>query len=136
MYLHEIFRAGQTALGHLNRLSRPWLTAFPAVLVAVALVRGSAWGAEPDAQARVILGTRCSACHRVPGVPAALGDVGPSLKGIASRPKIAGKLPNNRVNMIRWLMHPKQAVPGTRMPDQGLTQDQASAIAVYLAGLK
>jgi cytochrome c1 len=34
--------------------------------------------------------------------------------------------------MVRWLMHPQQVLPGTQMPDLGLTDDQARKIAAYL----
>ena len=61
--------------------------------------------------------------------------VGPSLRGIAKQQMIAGRLPNTRENMVRWLMHPQQIDPGNAMPDMGLTSDQARRIAGYLETL-
>jgi cytochrome c2 len=84
------------------------------------------------AQAKALIAAQCAACHRVPGVAGATGDVGPSLQGIARQQIIAGKLPNTGANMIRWLMHPQQVVPGNAMPEMGLTQAQARQIAAYL----
>jgi cytochrome c2 len=88
--------------------------------------------ADKFAEAKTIIGRQCAACHRVPGVPGAVGNVGPSLQGIARRQIVAGKLPNSPANMVRWLMHPQQVSPGTAMPELGLTEDQAGKIAAYL----
>ena len=100
-----------------------------------ALLPATAFAAAPADEAKAIIAQQCSACHRVPGVPGAVGDVGPSLAGIARQQVIAGKLPNNPANMVRWLMHPQKEVPGTAMPEMGLSEDQAKKIAAYLATL-
>jgi len=92
----------------------------------------AAQAAEKYADAKHIIAAQCAACHTVPGVPGANGAVGPSLKGIANRQIIAGKLSNNPANLVRWLMHPQQIVPGNAMPEMGLTEDQARKIAAYL----
>lgn len=84
------------------------------------------------AEAKQIIAAQCAACHTVPGVAGAVGTVGPSLKGIARQQIIAGKLPNSRANMMRWLMHPQQVAPGNAMPEMGLTPDQARKVAAYL----
>ena len=94
-----------------------------------------AQAADPFAEAKSTMSAQCSACHTIPGVAGAYGDIGPSLKGIAKHPQIAGKLANNNANMVRWLMHPQQVSPGTAMPEIGLTAAQASKIAAYLATL-
>jgi cytochrome c len=99
------------------------------------LIPFAAQAADPFAQAKGVMSAQCSSCHVIPGVPGAYGDIGPSLKGVARRPLIAGKLPNNGPNMVRWLMHPQQVSPGTSMPELGLTSDQAGKIAAYLATL-
>lgn len=103
-----------------------------ALILTLFLMPAMAQAADPHAAAKALIATQCSACHRVPGVPEAVGDMGPSLKGIAKQPLIAGNLPNNQANMIRWLMHPQQVSPGSAMPDLGLTEDQARALTAYL----
>ena len=92
--------------------------------------------ADPYAAAKTLMAAQCSSCHTIPGVAGAFGDMGPSLKGMATRKQIAAKLPNTPANMVRWLMHPQQVSPGTAMPELGLTQPQAKGIADYLATLK
>ena len=87
---------------------------------------------DPHAEAKALIGAQCAACHIVPGVSGAVGNVGPSLKGIARQQIIAGKLPNNPPNMVRWLMHPQQVWKGNAMPEMGLTENQARKIAAYL----
>jgi len=102
------------------------------LIALLAFVPLAAQAADPDAEAKGIMAGQCSSCHTIPGVPGAFGDIGPSLKGMAARPTIAAKLPNNDANMVRWLMHPQQVLPGTQMPDLGLTDAQARKIAAYL----
>ncbi len=74
----------------------------------------------------------CGACHNIPGIPGAVGEVGPSLAAIATRSEIAGVLVNDPQNLTRWLRHPQQVVPGNGMPDQGITDREARDIAAYL----
>jgi cytochrome c2 len=95
----------------------------------------AAQAADPYAEAKSVMSAQCATCHTIPGVEGAFGDVGPSLKGIAKHPQIAGKLPNNQDNMVKWLMHPQQVSPGAGMPELGLTEAQAGKIAAYLATL-
>jgi cytochrome c1 len=98
------------------------------LLAALAACHG---GGNHDA-AKALIASNCAACHTVPGVPSAVGKVGPSLAGIAVRQVIAGKFANNKPTLVRWIMHPQQMVPGTAMPEMGLTQAQAMQIADYL----
>lgn len=74
----------------------------------------------------------CGACHKIPGIHGAVGEVGPSLAGIATRSEIAGVLVNDPQNLTRWLRHPQEVVPGNGMPDQGITDREARDIAAYL----
>ena len=105
------------------------------LILMLSAVPAVAQAADPHAEAKGLIAAQCTACHTIPGIPGAVGMVGPSLEGIARQQIIAGVLPNNPANMIRWLMHPQQVVPGNAMPEMGLTQDQARKIATYLSTL-
>jgi cytochrome c len=74
----------------------------------------------------------CGTCHSIPGVRGADGSVGPPLDHFGRRGYIAGELPNNGPNLIRWIQHPQQVEPGTAMPDAGVTDVDARNIAAYL----
>ena len=89
-------------------------------------------GSGPHAEAKQIIAARCGMCHKVPGVPAAMGNVGPPLAGIGTRQVIAGRFPNSRDNLLKWVSHAPQMKPGTVMPDTGLTPDQAAKVVDYL----
>ena len=89
----------------------------------------------PHAEAKALIASQCAACHIVPGVRTAVGRTGPTLDGIAKRQLIAGRFPNNRDVLVRWLMHPQAMVPGTAMPEVGLNETQAIAVAKYLETL-
>jgi cytochrome c len=78
----------------------------------------------------------CGACHTIPGVTAAHGNVGPPLTGIADRSFIAGKLRNQPDNMILWIMNPQSVWPGNAMPNMNVTDADARNIAAYLYTLK
>ena len=78
----------------------------------------------------------CTACHRIPGIVGPKSHTGPPLEAIGSRKYIAGILPNNFDNLVRWLRQPQSVDPQTAMPDTGLTEADARDIAAYLARLK
>jgi cytochrome c oxidase subunit 2 len=95
-------------------------------------------GADPAAGAALIQQKGCGACHTIPGIPGATGNIGPNLAGVASRTRIAGgAVPNNGPDDLkRWIMNPPAIKPGTAMPNLGLTDDEATKIVAYLETLK
>lgn len=76
----------------------------------------------------------CGACHRIGGIPNADGAVGPSLRNFDANRYISGNLPNTPENVAAWIENPQRFVPGTIMPQLGVTPSQAADIAAYLAG--
>ncbi|HVF62444.1 MAG TPA: cytochrome C1 [Casimicrobiaceae bacterium] len=78
----------------------------------------------------------CGTCHRIPGVAGAQGNVGPPLEGIAQRIYLAGILPNQPDNMIRWIREPHSVNPRTLMPDLQVTEPHARDMAAYLYQLR
>ena len=74
----------------------------------------------------------CYTCHTIAGVPGANGLVGPPLNGIRSRQYIAGELPNNADNLMRWIQHPREVEAHTLMPDMNVTEQDSRDIAAYL----
>ena len=92
-------------------------------------------GGNPANGAALIASFGCGSCHVVPGVREAVGTVGPPLTDFGRRGFIAGELPNNADNLIRWIMDPQEVEPGTAMPDLGVSEAQARDIAAYLLDL-
>ncbi|HJP84792.1 MAG TPA: cytochrome c oxidase assembly protein [Gemmatimonadaceae bacterium] len=78
----------------------------------------------------------CGSCHNIPGVGGAVGMVGPPLGQIAQRVYIAGVLPNEPDNMIRWIENPQAIDSKTAMPYMGVTPRDARDIAAYLYTLR
>lgn len=89
-------------------------------------------GGNPQRGAALIERFGCGSCHVIPGIRGATGLVGPPLVQSSKRGFIAGELPNNGPNLIRWIMDPKDVEPGTDMPDLGVDQSSARDIAAYL----
>ena len=74
----------------------------------------------------------CMGCHKIPGIPDAVGTIGPSLKGISERRRIAGgSLSNTPANLRRWLKNPKD-VKTTMMPNTGLTDAEIDVLVEFL----
>jgi len=119
------------------------------VVTALSPAEFQAWAAnqageavEPDeaaAQAgqQAFLGAGCAGCHVVRGVPQALGQTGPDLTHVASRPYLAGGiLANTPYNLARWLANPPGLKPGSLMPNLNLAQADIDALVAYLQTLK
>jgi cytochrome c2 len=78
----------------------------------------------------------CGGCHVIPGLAEARGRVGPSLAGFASRPYIAGALPNRPLDLIAWIRDPQAVHPDTLMPRLGVTAADARDMAAHLYRLR
>jgi cytochrome c1 len=78
----------------------------------------------------------CGHCHMVPGVPAARGTLAASLEHYGRRSYIAGRVPNTQAMLARWIAEPQAVVPGAAMPDMGVSDVDARAIAAYLGQLR
>src|SRR5688572_6496378 len=78
----------------------------------------------------------CGACHRIPGVADAQGNVGPPLEGVARRVYLGGVLPNSRDNMARWIRSPKSFDPQTAMPELQVGEEHARDMVAFLYTLR
>jgi cytochrome c oxidase subunit 2 len=106
----------------------------PAVASGAALEPGT-----PAFEGAQIIATKpCGGCHTIPGVPGAIGAVGPNLAGVASRPKIAGGAVANSGpdDLMKWIADPAALKPGTAMPKVPLTPDELTKIVAFLETLK
>ncbi|HET8746305.1 MAG TPA: cytochrome c [Ramlibacter sp.] len=108
--------------------------------LACLLACASAAGAPADdAVARgrdLLVQYRCGSCHTIPGVPGSRGQVVQPLTAWRHRSYIAGRLPNRPEVLQRWIVAPQSLVPGTRMPQMGVTPAEAEAMAAYLFSLE
>ena len=77
----------------------------------------------------------CVGCHTIEGVSA--GVLAPNLTHFGGRRALAaGMWPNTAENVAAWVRDPQRLKPGVKMPDLGLTDEQAKAVAAYLTSLK
>lgn len=74
----------------------------------------------------------CTSCHMIDGISSASYYVGPPLNNIVKRSFIAGILPMNRENLIRWIMDPAKHKANTLMPDLSVDRQHAEAMTEYL----
>jgi cytochrome c1 len=126
-----------------------WLIAATAILLAVGAVSGlvvqgdktaraqraaaaDLAGGDPDRGKTAIVRSGCGACHRVPGIATATGQVGPDLSRIGGNIFVAGVMANQSENIVRWIMDPREVDPKTAMPDLDLDRQTAQDIAAYL----
>ena len=95
----------------------------------------AATGGDPDRGGAAIRRYGCGACHVIPGVAGARGEVGPSLEDFGRRAYIAGALVNAPDNLVLWIRSPQSVEPGTVMPNLGVSSEDARDIAAYLYAL-
>jgi cytochrome c2 len=74
----------------------------------------------------------CGSCHEIKGVPGASATVGPSLKDVAKRVYLAGRLANKPEALEKWILDPRSIDPKTAMPKVGVDEAGARDIAAYL----
>jgi cytochrome c len=74
----------------------------------------------------------CGSCHTISGIASARGLVGPPLQDVGQRMYIAGVLPNQPENIVRWIMDPPATDAKTAMPKLGVIERDARDIAEYL----
>lgn len=101
----------------------------------IALTLGlAACARDSDAErGRVVLDRyQCGVCHVIPGVPAAVGRVGPALDHYGQRPYIAGKFPNEPQTLVRWILDAPSMAPQTAMPAILMSQQEARDAAAFL----
>lgn len=78
----------------------------------------------------------CGSCHRIPGVAAAEGNVGPPLTRVGVRAYLAGMLPNRPDTMAQWIRAPQSVDPLTGMPDLKVPEPHARDMSAYLHTLR
>jgi cytochrome c1 len=78
----------------------------------------------------------CGSCHLIPGVPAARSSTAVTLQAFGRRSYIAGRVANTPDMLQRWIRQPQALVPGTLMPDLGVSEVDARDIAAYLGALR
>ena len=83
-----------------------------------------------------IVSTGCAACHTIPGIAGATGNVGPPLTRFGDRTFVAGMLPNTPTNLVRWIRFPQSVVPGNAMPNMQIGEAEARDIAAFLYTLR
>jgi cytochrome c551/c552 len=89
-------------------------------------------GGDADRGRVVLARYECGVCHVIPGIPAAIGQVGPSLDRYARRPYLAGKFPNEPEVLVRWILDAPSMAPQTAMPAIAMSQQEARDAAAYL----
>ena len=95
--------------------------------------------AEPNGEAAagkaIFAGHACVGCHTVRGV--STGVLGPDLTHFGGRRTLGGGLfANTPVRVAAWVRAAPTLKPGAKMPAFAFTDEQAHALAAYLASLK
>lgn len=93
-------------------------------------------GGDPERGRLLVQQYQCAACHYIPEVQGVNGDAGPSLETMGRMSYIAGSIPNQPENMIRFLQNPPAVKPGTLMPALGISEDEARHMAAFMYTLR
>lgn len=89
-------------------------------------------GGDPSRAPALLRRYGCAGCHTIPGVPGGRGQVGGSLAGLRHRVYIAGVVPNDAGNLVRWIVDPTALDPRTAMPVTGISPAEARDVAAWL----
>jgi len=81
----------------------------------------------PATGATLFISKACSGCHRENS-----SNICPSLTNFAQKPLIAGKIPNTRENLRKWLKKPSSIKKGTSMPNLGLADEEIELLIEYI----
>ena len=112
-----------------------------ALIVSAATLAACAAETDPPPQVRggdvergrtALIRHECGVCHVIPGIPSAVGRVGPALDEYAQRPYIAGKFPNQPDVLGRWIVDAPAMAHQTAMPAIAMSQQEARDAAAYL----
>ena len=87
--------------------------------------------ADAEAGRQLIMDYGCGACHTIEGIRTANGVVGAPLIDYETQHYIAGELPNNAVNLARWIQNPQEIEPDTAMPNLGVSYQEAMDMVAY-----
>ncbi len=92
-----------------------------------------AQGQEYAAGEKLFMTKGCMGCHSLQAVNAPKGLIGPNLANVGARSHIAaGWLKNTDENLARWIREPQTLKKGVLMPNLGIKEDEARALAAYL----
>ena len=96
--------------------------------------------------AQLFITKACIACHKITGVPAAAGIIGPNMTHVGSRNSIAaGVLDNTEENVKAWITDPSEFKPGNIMnrdglaytnPNFALSDEDVNNLTAYILSLK
>ena len=103
-----------------------------AVILAACAKSSPAPPGDPERGRLLLRQYGCGTCHRIPGVPTATGDVGPTLDNVARRAYLAGTLPNTQASMARFIRAPQSVKAQTLMPDLKVGDAHAADMVAYL----
>jgi cytochrome c len=132
------------AWARIPRMSCPFHRAALAAAAAALLMSGCGESGRPAEAASasaergrlLIAQYQCGSCHTIPGVPASRGHVASPLTSFGQRSYIAGRLANRPDILAQWIESPQALVPGTAMPDMGVSAADARDMAAYLSSLQ
>ena len=101
---------------------------------------------EETAGAQLFITKACIACHKISGVPAAAGIIGPNMTHAGGRTTLAaGVLDMNEDNVRAWITEPSEFKPGNIMNRDGLaytnpmfalSDEDINNLTAYITSLK
>ena len=115
------------------RLAEPTPRIASAMMPSGALTPAPNVPGNPENGRALFTSKGCTGCHTLRDYPGATGVEGPNLTNMPLRPTIAGEtIQNSADNLARWIQDPPSLKPGTRMPNLGLSSQEARDLAAYL----
>lgn len=92
--------------------------------------------ADPRHGRTLVVAKGCAACHAFPDIGWPRGSLGPPLDGFANQGLIAGRLPNQPGNLMRFIRDAPAYAPEGAMPAIPMSDQDARDVAAYLLTLR
>jgi cytochrome c2 len=104
------------------------------VVISVTIYVGGSYASDPSRgrAASHLQKYGCVGCHTIPGIPNAVGRVGPPLAGLAQRTFVGGAVRNEPEALADWIVDPPKTDPRTAMPRTGISLTEARDVVEYL----
>ena len=94
-------------------------------------------GSKEERGFKLVTEGACRGCHAIDGVDGMTMRLGPNLTHLMSRKQLAGGVFENTTdNLTRWIDHPEDLKPATKMVDAGLSPDEINDVVAFLQSLK
>jgi cytochrome c2 len=104
------------------------MTRIVTVILALAVLAGSAWAAGDPAKGKELYAKKCKACHSIEGVGGPMAKMGGPLDDVGAK--------RDADWLHAYFKNPKSKIPTAKMPTLKLSDEEWNDVVAYMLTLK